>query len=180
MVDKNLYPARKMCKTCRKKLDKVILAGQYCSFKCGGFPAPASNVMDAPRGCKRPVNGNGWEYKARYLYPEQVPEKWQQDATSNIYLCDNCRTWHIGHSRPEEYESLTRYVNSFEELGSVIKRHRETMKLDKKALAKNLKVPAIRITEIEDGSPKANIVVLFKVLEALKLKVSVMNLKVKK
>jgi hypothetical protein len=27
---------------------------------------------------------------------------------------------------------LTRYVNSFEELGSVIQRHRETMKLDKK------------------------------------------------
>lgn len=179
VVNKDFYPTRQRCKTCRKKLEKVVVAGQFCSYKCGKFTEPAKTIGEAPRGCKRQVDGR-WDYKTRFLFPEQVPEKFQQDPTSNIYLCDNCRTWHIGHSRPEEYESLTRYVNSFEELGSVIQRHRETMKVDKKDLAKLLKVPAIRITEIENGDSKASIVVLFKVLEALKLKISMMNLKVRK
>lgn len=179
MASKDTYPTRQRCKTCRKKLEKVVLAGQFCSYKCGGFPEPAKTVTEAPRGCKRQVDGR-WDYKTRYLYPEQIPDKFKQDPTTNVYLCDNCRTYHIGHSRPEEYESLTRYVNSFEELGSVIQRHRETMKLDKKVLAKTLKVPAIRITEIENGDPKASIAVLFKVLDALRLRVSIMNLKVRK
>lgn len=179
MVTETLYPERQRCKTCRKGFDKIILAGLYCSYKCGKYPLPAKNVDEAPRSCKRQVNGK-WDYKTKYVFPDQVPDKFKQDSTTNIYLCDNCRTWHIGHSRPEEYESLTRYVNSYKELGSVIQRHRETLQVDKKVLAKTLKIPAIRITELENGEPDVSLSVLFKVLEALKLKISIMNLRVKK
>lgn len=174
-----IYPERQRCKTCRKKLESIILEGMFCSNKCGKLTPAAKTIAEAPRGCKRQLDGK-WDYKTRYVYPNQVPEKFKADPTTNIYLCDNCHCWHIGHSRPEEYESLTRYVSDVKELGSTIKRHRETLKLDKKTIATKLKVPIIRITEVEEGSPKASISILFKILEVLKLRVSVINLKVRK
>lgn len=149
----------------------MVLAGLYCSYICGGYPAPAKNLSDVPRGCKREVNGK-WDYKTKYLHEGQVPEKYRKDASTNIYLCDNCKMYHIGHSKPETLEPLVRYVNTLKELGSVVQRYRESLNIDKKALAFRLKLPTIRITEIENGSPKASAENLMKVLAALHLKIS--------
>ena len=165
------YPQRQRCKTCRKKFGSLVLAGLYCSYSCGNFPSPAANVADAPRGCKREANGR-WDYKTKFLYEDQVPEKYRKDASTNIYLCDNCRMYHIGHSRPETLEALVRYVNTMEELGSVVQRYRESLNISKKTLAIKLKIPAIRITELEEGSKKTSVDTLMKVLGILHLKIS--------
>lgn len=175
-----LYPARQRCKTCRKGFDKTILAGLYCSYKCGGFPPPAKTVPDAPRGCKREVDGK-WGYKVRYSSPDSVPIKYQNDPSTNIYLCDNCRTYHIGHSRPDrevnqQAQQLVRYVKDLKELGSVIERYMISNNIDKKVLAKKLKIPAIRITEIQQASPKANAMVLMRLLYELKLRVEITSI----
>lgn len=169
-----MYPERKRCKQCGKKLDRLILEGLYCSYKCGKFPLPAKTLAEAPRGCKREVNRK-WDYKTRFNAPSLVPEKLRNDAAINIYACDNCRMFHIGHSRVEPFETLTRYVNNAKELGSVIQRHREGLKIDKKLLAKTLKVPVIRITEVEEGSKNVQMYVVFAILEYLKIKISLID-----
>ena len=172
-----LYPDRQRCKTCRKGFQDIVLEGLYCSYRCGRFSTPASTVDEAPRGCKRIVNGV-WGYKTRYKAVAEVPEKYKHDPTTNIYLCDNCHTYHIGHSRVEDNptaESFTRYVSSFEELGSVVERVLKQKGLDKRNLAKVLKVPAVRITEVLEGNPKASPVVLFKILNALHIKLVLSN-----
>lgn len=69
--------------------------------------------------------------------------------------------------QPEARNNLRRTVADPATLGSVIQRTREAKNWDKKVLAKVLKVPAIRITEIESGNPKMDVVVLFKVLQKL-------------
>lgn len=170
------YPTRQRCKTCRKGLTDTILAALYCSHRCGGFPLPAKTVEDAPRSCKRQVN-NSWGYKTRYRYEGEVPKKYQDDPSTNIYLCDNCRMFHIGHSRPDAgeqpREKLVRYVKDFEELGSVIERYMESRNIDKKVLAKKMKVPAIRITEVFNGSPKTSAVFLMKLMAELKLRIEI-------
>lgn len=171
-----IYPERQRCKTCRKKLEDNVFVGMYCSYRCGKLPNPAKNITEAPRGCKREVNGQ-WGYKTRYKSPKMVPEKYQIDPSTNIYLCDNCQTYHIGHSRVEvdtsSTERLLRYVKDNKELGSVIQRFRESRNIDKKTIAKALKIPAIRITEIESGSPSASVVNLMNVLNYLKLKIEI-------
>ena len=149
----------------------MVLAGLYCSYICGGFPPPAKTMNDTPRGCKREVGGK-WDYKTRFLHESQVPEKYRKDASTNIYLCDNCKMYHIGHSKPETLEPLVRYVNTMKELGSVVQRYRESLNIDKKVLASRVKLPIIRITEIEEGSSKSSVENLMKVLAALHLKVS--------
>lgn len=169
----SLYPNRQRCKKCRKSFTDIVVAGEYCSYRCGGFPSPAKTIAEAPRGCKREVNGS-WGYKTRFKAPSEVPPKYQSDPSTNIYLCDNCRHYHIGHSRPEEApEKLKRYVSSYEELSSVISRMLTQQNIDKKQLAKSLKVPTIRITEILEASPKVSPVLLFKVISALRLRVDI-------
>lgn len=80
--------------------------------------------------------------------------------------------YHIGHSKPETLEPLVRYVNTMKELGSVVQRYRESLNIDKKVLAYRVKLPIIRITEIEEGSSKSSVENMMKVLAALHLKVS--------
>lgn len=169
------YPSRQRCKTCRKAFKELVLGGLYCSYKCGHFPAPAKTITDAPRGCKREVN-NKWDYKTRYRSEAEVPKKYQDDPSTNIYNCDNCRMYHIGHSRIEpvaKEERLVRYVTDLKELGSVISRYMETKKIDKKLLAKKLKLPVIRITEIQNGSAKATAYNLMLILNELHLRIEI-------
>ena len=175
-MSEKLYPERQRCKTCRKAFSDQVLASLFCSYKCGGFPLPAKNISDAPRSCKREVNG-AWGYKTRFKAPMEVPEKYQKDPSTNIYLCDNCKMYHIGHSRPDAgevpREKLVRYVKDLEELGSVIERYMNSRKIDKKVLAKKMKVPAIRITEAINGSSKTTASFLFKLLNELRLRVEI-------
>lgn len=169
-----LYPSRQRCKTCRKALNKLVLSGLYCSYKCGGYALPAKTITEAPRSCKREVN-NKWDYKVRFLSKEEVPLKHRNDPATNIYECENCHFLHIGHSRPVEptQEQLVRYVKNFKELGSVVSRYITARSIDKKMLAKSLKIPVIRITEIEQGSPKASAHTLMLVLNALMLQINI-------
>ena len=179
-MKETLFPQRQRCKTCRKSFTDIVLAGVYCSYKCGKFSAPAKTIDDAPRSCKREVN-NSWGYKTRFKAPSEVPPKYQNDPSTNIYLCDNCRTYHIGHSRVDTTEvpreKLTRYVSSLEELGSVIERYLLTRKIDKKILAKKMKVPAVRITEVINGSPKVSAIFLLTLLNELKIRVEITSTK---
>lgn len=165
-----LFPQRTRCVTCRKKLETVVLDGLYCSYKCAKLPTPSPDPEKAPRHCKRQV-GEKWGLKTKYRWDGEVPQRLRDDPGTNIYKCDYCHFLHVGHSRLQpETEKLRRLVNDAQTLGSVIMRAREAKKIDKRALAKALKIPAIRITEIERGDEKIDVEVLFKVLYALRIK----------
>lgn len=168
-----LYPKRMKCKTCRKGLNKTVLDGLYCSYKCANLPQPSDDIAQAPRHCRRAINGV-WGWKTRFRYENEVQEKLRLDPATNIYRCDYCHFLHVGHSRPDEAPTqLKRTVTDIQTLGSVILRYREQKNISKKDLAKMLKVPLIRITEIENGDPKLNPTILFAVLYKLRLTVEI-------
>jgi Helix-turn-helix len=173
-MSETLYPERSRCRTCRKKFGTAVLDGMFCSYSCAKKPTPSKNVKDAPRHCKREVNGK-WDWKRKYLCEQHVPEKLLADPATNVYRCDYCRYLHVGHSRilPTQEEKLRRLVDGPETLGSVIQRVREQKNIDKKTLAKILKCPAIRITEIERGDHNIDARVLFGLTRALSLKIEV-------
>lgn len=171
-----LFPERTRCASCRKKLDRVVLDGQYCSYKCAGAPEPAKDLDQVPRHCKRQV-GAQWGLKTKYRYEGEVPQKLRDDPATNVYRCDYCHFLHVGHSRLQAGtpEKLRRLVSDPQTLGSVILRVRESKGIDKRVLAKALKVPAIRITEIERGDAKVDSSVLFQVLYALRISVELIE-----
>lgn len=167
------FPERLRCKTCRKNLSNVVLDGLYCSYRCARLPEPSSRIDDAPRHCKRFVDGV-WGWKTKYTYEGAVPVKYRNDPSTNIYRCDYCRFLHIGHNRiQEEPERLRRVVPDMKTLGSVVRRYREQKNIDKKTLAKALNIPVVRITEIEEGNKEVKADVLFKVLNKLWLSVEI-------
>lgn len=170
-MSETLYPTRLRCKQCRKGLEGTpVVDGMYCSYRCAKVPAPSANIADAPRGCKRQVNGD-WGFKTRYKYEGAVPQRLRDDPASNVYRCDYCRNLHVGHNAPiaASEAKLHRAITDFQQAGSVIQRHRESLGIDKKVLAKKMKVPAIRITEIENGSKTANPEILFQLLSTLRI-----------
>jgi hypothetical protein len=120
------------------------------------------------------VNGQ-WGFKTRFKYEGEVPQRLRDDPASNVYRCDYCHNLHIGHNAPIAVEetSLHRGVTSFEQLGSVIQRQRETRKLTRKQVATKIKVPIIRVTEIEEGRKEARVDVLFAVMKELRLSLEV-------
>lgn len=169
-----LYPNRTRCLACRKKLDKIILDGVYCSYPCAKAKRPSLKVNLAPRHCKREVNGR-WNFKTRYTHEEAVPLKLRQDPATNIYRCDYCRFLHVGHSRQQveiPVGKLSRTVRDLETIGSVVTRMRIQRKMEKKDLAKRLNVPCIRITEIEEANPNMRVDILFRALDALRITVN--------
>ena len=169
MQDK-LYPDRQRCAKCRKKLELTVLDGMYCSYECLGISVPSARVEDAPRFCKREVSGK-WNFKTRFKAEAEVPQKLRDDPATNIYRCEYCHYLHVGHSRPVQFErdKLRRTVSDTETLGSVIRRAREAKEIDLKMLAKRLKVPAVRLQEIENGDPKMRVDVLMAVIYALRI-----------
>lgn len=175
-MNETLFPARTRCKKCRKKLDDVVLNGIFCSYRCAEHPQPKQKIIEAPRHCKREVDRR-WDWKTKYRYEGEVPQKLRNDPATNIYRCDHCLFLHVGHSRikPEDQQKLRRVVYDHITLGSVIQRRRLQLNWDKKQLAKDLKIPALRITEIEAGNPSMDVVALFKVLSRLKITVEVIE-----
>lgn len=170
-----LFPQRTRCATCRKKLEETVLDGLYCSYKCAKLPTPSTDLEKVPRHCKRKV-GEHWGLKTKYRWDGEVPQRLRDDPGTNIYVCDYCHFRHVGHSRLQpETEKLRRLVSDSQTLGSVLLRAREAKKINKKTLAKALKVPAIRITEIERGDTKIDLDVLFKVMYALRIKVELIE-----
>lgn len=173
MADK-LYPERTKCKKCRKTLNQTVIDGMYDSYSCAGIPTPSSNVEEAPRHCKRMID-NRWGWKTKYRSTQEVPEHLRTDPATNIYTCDYCHFFHVGHSKIQSYapEKLNRSVYDIKTLGSVLQRRREQRKFDKKFIASKLKVPVIRITEIEEGSSNADIRVLFALIHYLHLNIQI-------
>lgn len=169
-----LYPTRTRCFTCRKKLEQTILDGMFCSYACAQVKAPSTKIDLAPRHCKREVSGK-WDFKTKYTHEAAVPLKLRQDPATNIYRCDYCRFLHVGHSRPQAeipVGKLSRTVRDLETVGSVVTRMRIQRKMEKKDLAKRLKVPTIRITEIEEANPDMRVDILFRALDALRITVN--------
>lgn len=175
-MTEKLYPERLKCKSCRKKLEKTVLNGLYCSYQCAKHPVPSTRIADAPRHCKREVSGV-WNYKTKYRWEGEVQQRLRDDPATNIYCCDYCLFLHVGHSRvkPEDQEKLRRTVHDVKTLGTVIKRRREQLNWDKKRLAKDIGTIPIRITEIEESDPKMSVTVLFKVLARLKIAVELIE-----
>jgi hypothetical protein len=171
-----LFPDRKMCKSCGKLLvPGSVLKRLFCSYKCAGVRKPSDGLEAASRACKKPSkDGKGWEWKKPYDYAGKVHPKLQADPTVNIYECERCLMFHIGHNKVDNVPGVAgvnfkRAVPDLQTLGSVIERRRLQYNLDKKILAKKMKVPAIRITEIEAGNPNMNMDVLFRLLFELRL-----------
>jgi len=170
-----LYPNRTRCKNCSKGLNNTpVVDGLFCSYRCAKLPTPSTKVDDAPRGCKRQIDGK-WGFKTRYKYEAEVPQRLRDDPATNVYRCDYCHNLHVGHNAPiaAVETSLHRGVTSFEQMGSVIQRQRESRNLTRKQVAAKLKFPIIRLTEIEEGRKEARAEILFAVLKELRLSLEV-------
>jgi DNA-binding XRE family transcriptional regulator len=167
-----LFPTRKRCKKCSKKLEAVVLEGLYCSYSCAGAPQPFSKPEQAPRGCRVERDG-GWQWKQKFRYEGEVPAKLRQDPATNIYSCEHCRFLHVGHSRALGNE-ISRLVGDVATLASVLERARESRGKTKKQVAEALKVRPIRITEVEEGRPEASLEVVFKLVRYYRMKVQLL------
>jgi hypothetical protein len=171
-----LFPERQRCKKCRKGFDKVVLDGLFCSYRCAGLKSPSTRLVDAPRGCKREVSGR-WDWKTKFRADSEVPQRLRDDPATNVYWCDFCHFKHVGHSRVqvEDFEKLRRLVGDAVTLGSVILRAREARGLSRKQLAGLLKLPMVRLKEIEEGDPKASLVNTLAVLSRLRIAVELIE-----
>lgn len=174
-----LYPARKRCLTCRSGFDvKGAIKGLYCSYNCADMKAPVLDPSLAPRGCKRQVDGR-WGFKQKFRYHDEVPERLRNDPGTNIYWCDYCGFLHVGHSRPDPLaavlakDRLNRKVSDAAELGSVIKRHRELKGVTLKQVADVLRVPQVRIREIEEGERGVSLGLTINLMRVLRMELVV-------
>lgn len=170
-MTEKLFPTRKRCKKCSKKLDAIVLDGVYCSYECGHFAIPFKNIQDAPRQCKMERNSE-WVWKQKYRSISEVPKHLQNDPSSNIYTCSHCHFLHVGHSRPLTKEP-NRLVNDQKTLSETLVKMRELRKLTRKQVADKINVRPIRIKEIEENNETINMTVLFKLLKFYKMKMSV-------
>lgn len=172
MSKETLYPKRQRCKTCQKKLETLVLKGIYCSAKCGKLPEQFKNIDDAPRGCKMERDGK-WIWKQKYRCVEEVPERLQNDPSTNIYTCPHCFMLHVGHARALGKETA-RLVSDAETLGTVLERVREDKNLTRKDVGEKLKIRPIRIKEIEENADTIDTDVLFKLLKFYRMKMNLL------
>lgn len=163
-----LFPERQRCSSCRKKLDDVVVDGIFCSYSCASVSPPSTNVRNAPRECKREIGGK-WDFKKRYRSESEVPPKLRADPGTNIYRCSYCRHLHVGHSRPDPFtrEKMVRLAGDPSTVGSVISRMRQERGWTVQRLAAYLKVPQVKIVEVESGKPGARLDVAMAALRAL-------------
>lgn len=169
-----IFPERVRCGKCRKSFGTIVVDGVYCSYACASVSPPKKNINDAPRECKRQV-GEKWDFKKRYRSESEVPQKLRDDPGTNIYRCGHCRHLHVGHSRPDSFtrDKLNRVVGDTDTFGSVLARMREDKGWSIARLAAYLKVPQVRIREIENGDEKARMDIAFAAMRAVGLRVVV-------
>ena len=167
-----LYPTRQRCKECSKKLEKTVLDGLYCSYKCAKLPEPFKTPAEAPRQCKLERN-NEWIWKQKYRAEVELPDKLQNDPATNIYRCAHCHFLHVGHDRATGTEKA-RLIRDAESLGSVLIRRREELNLTRKDVSLKIKTRPIRIKEIEENSENINTETLFKLLKHYKMKMNLL------
>lgn len=171
MADK-LFPERIRCKKCSKKLEKIVLAGMYCSYKCGGFAEPFKNPSDSPRQCRLERDGK-WIWKQKFRAEYEVSEKLRNDPATNIYRCSHCQFLHVGHDRALGNEKA-RLIRDSETLGTVLERVRTDRNLTRKQVSDKLKIRPIRIKEIEENSETINSDILFKLIKFYKIKLNIL------
>lgn len=169
-----LFPERTRCKTCRKGLglratDEVWF-GLYCSHKCAGRAAPAKSPRDAPRECTSPQNGVP-TFKRRYRSMDAVPSRILEDVTASIYACDHCGHLHVGHSRIDTTKETQIVVRGDEaaqraEIARFLTARRGQASI--KQVAAALKVPQVRIKELEDPKGPVDFTILLRLLNLYK------------
>lgn len=167
-----LYPDRKLCKKCGKKLLTVVLDGLYCSYKCANVPIPSKNINDVPRECKT-QRENKWVLKRKFRYKGEIPTKIINDPSTNVYNCNYCHFLHIGHDRPLGNET-SRIIRDFKTLGETFMKIREQRNETKKYVASKINVRPIRITEIEEAHVTVDMNVVFKLAEYYRIKITVL------
>lgn len=172
LMAERLYPNRQRCKACSKKLGDTVLDGKYCSYSCGSLPQPMQDIDNAPRQCKMERN-KIWLWKQKYRSEEEVPKRFQNDPTTNIYRCSNCRYLHIGHSRAIGNENA-RLVFDNKTLRTVLEKTRESRNQTRKDVAAKLKTRPIRIKEIEEGSESIDAKILFLLIKHYKMKMNLL------
>lgn len=171
-MKERLYPDRQRCKKCSKGLGDTVIDGLYCSYTCGNLPKPIEDISKAPRQCKMERDGK-WIWKQKYRSDLDVPTRFKEDPSTNIYRCSNCRFLHIGHSRALGNENA-RLIYDNETLGSFLLRVRESRNETRKDIALKLKTRPIRIKEIEEGSENIDCKVLFLLLKQYKMKMNIL------
>jgi hypothetical protein len=97
-----LYPARRRCVTCRRYFAGLVLAGQYCSYRCAGVDRPAPRAQDWrwPRHHFRRGYGTYRRIeKTFYLSQAEADLAAMSNDSGGLtsYLCDYCLMWHNGH-----------------------------------------------------------------------------------
>jgi len=171
-MKERLFPERKACKKCSRKLTSIVIDGIYCSYVCANLPKPHINMEFVPRECKTERDGE-WRFKKRYRYEGEVPEVLINDPSVTIYRCLHCRFLHIGHDRPLGTEKST-IIREAKDFGIFLQKTRESLGLERRDVAKKTNIPAIRIKEIEEGTVKVNLSVLFQLLRFYKLKMNIL------
>lgn len=171
-MSERLYPDRQRCKKCSKGLQETVIDGLYCSYICGKLPQPFKNIDQAPRQCKM-ERDNKWLWKQKYRSETEVPIRFKDDPSTNIYRCSHCRFMHIGHSRAIGNEKARLIANS-ETLGSFLLRVRETRNENRKDVAAKIKTRPIRLKEIEENSETIDTKVLFSLIKYYKMKMNIL------
>lgn len=170
-MSERLYPDRQRCKKCGKGLKDIVLDGLYCSYSCGKLSRPVEDIDAAPRQCKM-ERDNKWLWKQKYRSESDVPERFKNDPSTNIYRCSHCHFLHIGHSRALSTEKARLILDS-ETLGSFMIRVRESRNETRKDVASKLKIRPIRIKEIEEGSDNIDVKVMFALLKYYRMKMNI-------
>ena len=131
MAEEKLFPERRRCKACARKLGgpigpsgnaNPVFLGLYCSTACAGMEPVALYPEDASRQC-RTERDDGWVFKQRYRSTQEIPYRIREDPSTSHYWCTGtngeCGRLHIGHARLHEAEAL-RMLGSPDDLADVL------------------------------------------------------------
>lgn len=94
-----VYPDRRRCFACRNYFGFSIIKGLYCSYQCAGMPQPDLSP-NGPRWCVKPSRMKGGGLK-RWFDSQAEAEAFIlkiRDPYLSSYCCDNCGSFHVGHS----------------------------------------------------------------------------------
>lgn len=110
-----LWPRRQNCRTCRCRLSDLVVLQLYCSYHCAGLSGPSRDPAQWPR-----QHAYLGKEKIWYFSREEAEHYWERlgQPLLEIYQCDYCSMWHLGHSfnkRVERYTDTAREQDLAEE-----------------------------------------------------------------
>lgn len=99
-----LWPERRRCRSCRRFLDFEVFERLYCSRACSGWQPVikgAGALDEVPRQCKvilKVRDGRVVKARRKRPYPSrEIAELARDDASADIYRCEHCQAFHVGH-----------------------------------------------------------------------------------